>query len=173
MVVEKPFCPSSEECDKLIALAKTTGKLLTGFQNRRWDADYVTLRNILADGKLGRVVEFESHFDRYDPEVAPRDAQDSPGSGVIYDLGTHLLDQILNIYGMPARVTGFLSKQRAKATSQGAYDSCTILLHYESGLLATVKATPISCDEEQLRFWVRGDNGSYKKVKQNNTCQTS
>ncbi|KAF4460496.1 NAD binding Rossmann fold oxidoreductase, partial [Fusarium albosuccineum] len=163
VVVEKPFCPTSAECDELITLAKSKGKLLVPFQNRRWDADYVTLQKVLSEGKLGRVVEFASHYDRYDPEVSSRDAKDAPGAGVIYDLGTHLLDQILNLYGVPSRVTGFLSKQRANAPAEGAYDACSVLLHYEPGPLVTVKATPISVGEEQLRFWVRGDKGSFKK----------
>ncbi|KAJ0107336.1 hypothetical protein J7T55_015802 [Diaporthe amygdali] len=163
VVVEKPFCPSSTECDCLIALAKDKGKILTVFQNRRWDADFVTLKRILAENQLGRVVEFESHFDRYDPVVPPRDLVDSPGSGVIYDLGTHLFDQILDIYGPPTGVTGFLGRQRERSDSGGPFDACSVLLHYGSGLLATVKASPMTCDEVQLRFWVRGSKGSYKK----------
>lgn len=124
----------------------------------------MTLKRILAENQLGRVVEFESHFDRFDPSVPPRDLLDTPGSGVVYDLGTHLFDQILNIYGPPARVTGFLGRQRERTDSGGPFDACTVLLHYASGLLATVKASPISCDDLQLRFWVRGSKGSYKKV---------
>lgn len=164
MVVEKPFCPSSKECDELIALAKEKSKILTVFQNRRWDADFVTLKRILAENKLGRVVEFESHYDRYDPVVPPRDLVDTPGSGVIYDLGTHLFDQILNIYGPPTGVTGFLGRQRERADSGGPFDACSVLLHYSSGPLVTVKASPLSADDVQLRFWVRGSKGSYKKV---------
>lgn len=164
VVVEKPFCPSSKECDELIALAKEKSKILTVFQNRRWDADFVTLKRILAENKLGRVVEFESHYDRYDPVVPPRDLVDTPGSGVIYDLGTHLFDQILNIYGPPTGVTGFLGRQRERADSGGPFDACSVLLHYSSGPLVTVKASPLSADDVQLRFWVRGSKGSYKKV---------
>ncbi|KAL2280358.1 hypothetical protein FJTKL_12598 [Diaporthe vaccinii] len=163
VVVEKPFCPSSKECDELITLANEKAKILTVFQNRRWDADFVTLKRILAENRLGRVVEFESHYDRYDPVVPPRDLVDTPGAGVIYDLGTHLFDQILNLYGPPARVTGFLGRQRERTDSGGPFDACSVLLHYSSGLLATVKASPISADNDQLRFWVRGDKGSFKK----------
>lgn len=166
VVVEKPFCPSSKECDELIALAKEKAKILTVFQNRRWDSDFVTLKRTLAENKLGRVVEFESHYDRYDPVVPARDLVDTPGSGVVYDLGTHLFDQILNIYGPPAGVTGFLGRQRERTDSGGPFDACSVLLHYSSGLLATVKASPMSADDVQLRFWVRGSKGSYKKVSQ-------
>lgn len=163
VLVEKPFCPSSEECDRLIALAKMQGKLLTVFQNRRWDADFVTLSQLLSEKKLGRVAEFESHFDRYDPTVPPRDAVDVPGSGVIFDLGTHLFDQVLHLYGPPAKVTAFMSRQRSEAPENGPHDACTVLLHYKDGLLVTVKASPLSVDQKQMRFWVRGDKGSYLK----------
>lgn len=164
VVVEKPFCPSSKECDELIALAKEKARILTVFQNRRWDADFVTLKRILTENKLGRVVEFESHYDRYDPTVPPRDLVDTPGSGVIYDLGTHLFDQILSIYGPPTGVTGFLSHQRERKDSAGPFDACSVLLKYSSGPLVTVKASPISAESDQLRFWVRGTKGSFKKV---------
>lgn len=137
--------------------------MLTVFQNRRWDADFVTLRQILSEDRLGRVAELESHFDRFDPSVPPRDAVDVPGSGVVYDLGTHLFDQILQLHGVPEKVTAFLSHQRSGASAQGPADACTVLLHYAHGPLVTVKASPLSADETQLRFWVRGDKGSYKK----------
>lgn len=162
-MVEKPFCPSSEECDKLITLAKTQGRMLTVFQNRRWDADFVTLRQLVGDNKLGRVVEFESHFDRFDPDVPPRDVHDVPGAGAVFDLGAHLLDQVLQLYGSPSRVTAFMSHQRSGASNTGPSDACTVLLHYGDGLLATIKASPLSADENQLRFWVRGEKGSFKK----------
>ncbi|KAH7376359.1 putative NAD binding Rossmann fold oxidoreductase [Plectosphaerella cucumerina] len=163
VVVEKPFCPTSAECDKLIALAKSKGKHLAVFQNRRWDVDFVTLRHLLSEGRLGRVVEFASHYDRFDPSVPPRDAVDVLGSGVIFDLGTHLFDQVLQLYGSPEKVTAFLSHQRPGAGAQGPEDACTVLLHYPGGLLVTVKASPLSADEAQLRFWVRGEKGSFKK----------
>jgi predicted dehydrogenase len=95
--------------------------------------------------------------------VPPRDAVDVLGSGVIFDLGTHLFDQVLQLYGSPEKVTAFLSHQRPGAGAQGPEDACTVLLHYPGGLLVTVKASPLSADEAQLRFWVRGEKGSFKK----------
>lgn len=163
VVIEKPFCPTSEECDQLIALAKARAKVLTVFQNRRWDADFTTLSHLLSEKTLGRVVEFESHFDRYDPTVPPRDAANVPGSGVIFDLGTHLFDQVLQLYGPPCKITAFMSRQRSGASEVGPHDACTVLLHYKDGLLATVKASPLSASQRQMRFWVRGEKGSYLK----------
>lgn len=86
-----------------------------------------------------------------------------PGGGAIYDLGTHLLDQAVHLFGLPNRITAFIGSQREVNTS-GYDDSFTILLHYNQGILVTAKATVVSPEEEQVRFWVRGDKGSFKKV---------
>lgn len=86
-----------------------------------------------------------------------------PGGGAIYDLGAHLIDQAVCLLGMPQRVTGFIYSQRA--TNESGYeDSFTVLLHYIGGVMVTLKAGVVSPEEKQLRFWVRGEQGSYKKV---------
>lgn len=164
VVVEKPFVPTPQEADELIKIVAKTGKLLTVYQNRRWDADFLTLRKVLTEGTLGDVAEFETHFDRHRPDPPPATwkAEDGPGHGSIYDLGTHLIDQVYSVFGTPKKVTGFVGNQR-RGVNGGAADSCTVLLHYE-GMLVTVKAGVVSAEEEQLRFWVRGTKGSFKKV---------
>lgn len=81
---------------------------------------------------------------------------------MIYDLGTHLIDQLVVLCGMPKKITGFIGSQRENNVN-GYEDSCTVLLHYD-GILATVKAAVVSPEVEQLRYWVRGEKGSYKKV---------
>lgn len=168
VVVEKPFTPTSREAGKLTAIAKKHDRLLTVYQNRRWDTDFLTLSKLLKEGTLGRVVEFETHFDRHRPEAPAGHttwkARPMPGGGAAYDLGTHLIDQVVVTFGRPDKITGFVGSQRAH-NDEGAEDSCTILLHYEAkGLLATVKAGVVSPEVNQLRFWVRGEKGSYKKV---------
>ncbi|PWY85847.1 NAD(P)-binding protein [Aspergillus sclerotioniger CBS 115572] len=167
VVCEKPFTPTSQEADELVALASKQNKLLAVYQNRRWDADFVTLSKLVKNGSLGRVVEFESHIDRHRPEEPAADASKwknkvIPGGSSIYDLGSHLLDQAVYLLGKPERVTAFIGSQREVNTS-GFEDSFTVLLHYPKGVLATVKAGVVSPDSEQLRFWVRGDKGSFKK----------
>lgn len=110
------------------------------------------------------MVEFETHFDRHRP-VADKSrwqSQPAPGVSVVYDLGTHLMDQVLVLYGMPKRVTGFVSSVR-EGNDIGFDDACTVLLHYDC-LLATVKAQVVSPETRQLRYWVRGTKGSFKKV---------
>lgn len=133
-------------------------------KDRRWDSDFLTLSNLIEKGTLGRIVEFESHFDRYRPEAQNGGwkTEIMPGAGVIYDLGVHLIDQIVEKFGIPKQITGFVGSQRENNTT-GYEDSCTVLLHYTS-MLATVKAGVVSLEVEQLRYWVRGEKGSYKKV---------
>ncbi|EFE43406.1 NAD binding Rossmann fold oxidoreductase, putative [Trichophyton verrucosum HKI 0517] len=164
VVVEKPFTPTTKEANELIELAKTQNKLLTVYQNRRWDADFVTASKLIKDGSLGRVVEFETHFDRHRPELNIKKAwkgKDIPGGGSIYDLGTHLIDQAVHLFGLPNEITGFITAQREIST-ENYEDSFTVLLHYDR-LLVTAKSGVISPEENQLRFWIRGEKGSFKK----------
>ena len=167
VIVEKPFTPSSKEARELIVIAKKQDRLLTVYQNRRWDTDFLTLSKLLEQKILGRVVEFETHFDRYRPEAPDPEstwkAKSLPGGGAVYDLGTHLIDQVVVSFGLPDKITGFVGSQREHNPGK-VEDSCTVLLHY-SGLLATVKAAVVSPEANQLRYWVRGDKGSYKKVE--------
>jgi len=162
VIVEKPFTVTSKEAKEMIAIAKSHHRLLSVYQNRRWDSDFLTLSKYITNGSLGRVVEFETHFDRHRPET-PHDSWKlaQPAGAVIYDLGTHLMDQVVHLYGLPKRITGFLGSQRAHNPT-GFADSCTVLLHYD-GMLVTVKAGVVSPEVNQLRYWVRGDKGSFKK----------
>ncbi|KAH8702452.1 putative NAD binding Rossmann fold oxidoreductase [Talaromyces proteolyticus] len=166
VVVEKPFVPTYKEAAELVALAEKQKKLLAVYQNRRWDADFVTLSKLVKNGSLGRVVEYESHFDRHRPEIPAASTswktKVMPAGGAIYDLGTHLLDQAVYLLGLPQRVTAFIGSQRENNTS-GFEDSFTVLFHYDNGPLVTAKAAVVSPEEKQLRFWVRGDKGSFKK----------
>ncbi|KAL8878035.1 MAG: hypothetical protein Q9198_004073 [Flavoplaca austrocitrina] len=165
VLVEKPFVPTTQEADQLIALAKKHNRLLTVYQNRRYDTDFLTLQSLIKSNTLGRIVEFESHIDRYKPTFAnakPWKTIRQPGGGAIYDIGAHLIDQIVLLFGLPQSITGFTGSQRAE--NAGGYDdSCTVLMHYADGMVATVKVAVVSPEEKQLRFWVRGESGSYKK----------
>lgn len=167
VIVEKPYTPTSREASELITIAEKHQRLLTVYQNRRWDTDFLTLLELLKKGTLGRIAEFETHFDRHRPEVPAGGGWKTkplPGGGAIYDLGTHLVDQVYTTFGMPETITGFVGSQRENGP-EGVEDSCTVLLHYhEKGVLATVKAGVVSPEVEQLRYWVRGTKGSYKKV---------
>lgn len=164
VVVEKPFTPTAAEAQNLVDLAKSQGRVLAAFQNRRFDCDFLTLKKYIDEGALGRIVEFETHFDRHRPDP-PADnwkAYAGPGTGAVYDLGTHLMDQVVSLFGMPQRITGFVGSQREINTT-GLEDSCTILLHYDNKMMATIKIGVVSPEVDQIRYWVRGVNGSFKK----------
>jgi predicted dehydrogenase len=165
VIVEKPFTPSSAEGRELARLAETKGVLLTVYQNRRFDADFMLLSRLIREGMLGRVVEFETHFDRHRPDVpgvSTWKTEAAPGTGATYDLGVHLMDQVVSLFGMPGKVTGYTTPQRLGGPV-GFEDSCTVLLQYGEGMLVTVKAGVVSAEVEQLRFWVRGTKGSFRK----------
>lgn len=165
VVVEKPFTPTSAEAQELTDLAKSQGVLITVYQNRRWDSDFLTLKKYIENDTLGRIAEFETHFDRHrpDPPAENWKAYNTPGNGAIYDLGTHLMDQVVHLFGFPQRITAFVGSQR-DVNPHGLEDSCTVLLHYDSlKMVATVKAGVVSPEVKQLRYWVRGVKGSFKK----------
>lgn len=170
VLVEKPFVPTAAEAETLIALSKRAGRLLSVYQNRRWDSDFLTFRHLQAQGQLGRIVEFETHFDRWKP-ARPVDSWKGTlgmarAGGVLYDLGTHLIDQAVVAFGLPSRVTAVFQQQRQDGAPEP--DAVTLLLQYDAGpqagLLVTVKAGVVSVETQQLRFWVRGTHGSYRKL---------
>jgi hypothetical protein len=176
VIVEKPFVPTAAEARELADIAKECGKLLSVYQNRRWDADFVTLKMLVEDGYLGRVVEGQSHIDRFRPEAPDSSAKNHAwksdtamaGNGALYDLGTHLIDQAVHLFGLPTRVTGFLARQRdgvvgGEEVPVATADSFTVILHYSNGMMFTVKAGVLSVAEDQMRFWVRSTEGTYRK----------
>lgn len=171
VVVEKPFCPTSEECDQLIHLAQEKGKLLTVFQNRRWDVEFLTLQKVIADGHLGRIVEFSSHYDLFLEELPAfwPGMLTKPGGSLLHGLGTHLIDQTLVLFGPPSKVTGFLQCHH----EEGVEDAFAVMFQYATGLVVTLKSTLCSAEEDQLRFWIRGKKGSFKKVISFQDAQSS
>jgi predicted dehydrogenase len=166
VIVEKPFVPTSAEAQQLIDISTKTGKLICVYQNRRWDSDFLTVKKLVKDDTLGRIVEFNTHFDRYKP-VKPTNWKGSLGmadaGGVVYDLGTHLLDQCFVLFGMPKTVTAFFENQRDDGSEEP--DAITVMLGYgKGGPLVTAKAGIMCVEEEQLRYWVRGTKGSFRKL---------
>lgn len=163
VVVDKPCTVTLEQTQDLLQVAAAQGKVLTVFQNRRWDADFLALRQVLDSGVLGRVVHFESHFDRYRPTVPERwREQDLPGSGLWFDLGSHLVDQALQLFGMPDDLLVDLALQRdgaqvndyfhAQLRYPGTHPGLRVILH-GSALVPAVGP----------RFVVHGTLGSFVK----------
>ena len=159
VVVDKPFVLSSAEGDALIALARERKLLLSVYQNRRWDGDFLTLRRSVQSGELGEVHTFRAHFDRYSPLVKKRWKEESqPGSGVLWDLGSHLIDQALVLFGTPQSVIAQLSVQRTGAQVE---DSFELLLDYGSRKVALHAGAQVCAPGP--RYEVHGTQGSFVK----------
>lgn len=160
VVVDKPFTVSSREAGVLIALAKQTGRVLSVFHNRRWDGDFLTVRELVEQESLGRLVELESAFYRYRPvsEQGAWREHPGPGAGLLYDLGPHLIDQALVLFGRPDAVTADLRRLRDPQLVDDCFD---IRLHY-SGLRVRLKATLLA-RAPGPRFILHGTHGSYVK----------
>jgi predicted dehydrogenase len=129
VVVEKPFVVTVAEGEELARLAREKGRLCSVFQNRRWDSDFRTVRQIIDDGSLGKIVEAELHYDRYTPALSPKLHKETPGpgTGVVYDLGPHLIDQALQLFGMPEAVFADVRVLRADSKVD---DYMELLLFY-------------------------------------------
>lgn len=159
VVVDKPFAVTAAEAETMAEAAKAAGKLLAVFHNRRWDSDFLTLQRLMADGVLGEIVQFESHFDRFRPQVRDRWRERAgPGSGAWMDLGPHLLDQALALFGAPLAIAADIGVQRHGA---GADDYFHVTLRYPvlrvilHGSLLTAAADP--------RLAVHGTKASFVK----------
>lgn len=159
VVVEKPFTVASWEADELIALACNKNRLLTVYQNRRWDGDFLTVKKIMETNVLGKVSTYEAHFDRFRPQVQQRwREKDLPGSGILYDLGAHLIDQALVLFGKPKAVYADLRNEREGAQ---ATDYFHLILDYLE-LRVILHSSSLS-SKAGARFTLHGDKGSFVK----------
>jgi predicted dehydrogenase len=128
VVIDKPFALDLAEARQVVSTAARHDRFLSVFHNRRWDSDFLTVRQAIADGLIGNVTHFESHFDRFRPQVQDRwREQDSPGGGLWFDLGPHLVDQALCLFGLPDRVQAAFARQRAGAQAD---DWAHVILSY-------------------------------------------
>jgi len=161
VVVEKPFTNTLEEAMELVELAKTTGKICAVYHNRRYVADFLTMKKILNDGLLGEPREFFAHYDRYRPD--PRTyglwrEETLPGSGVFYDLGPHLIDQALVLFGMPKAITADIRKMKSYSKVDDFFD---VKLDYEN-LIVTLHSSML-VREMGPRYMIHGTKGSFIK----------
>ena len=127
VVVDKPFAPTLRESEELVRLAAERGRLITVYQDRRWDGDFATVKKIVQSGRLGTVVEYEARFDRFRLEAkanAWRERADQPGAGVLFDLGPHVIDQALVLFGEPRAITASAFCQRESSQVDDAFDVC-------------------------------------------------
>jgi predicted dehydrogenase len=161
VVVDKPFTITVEEARHLAAVAKEKSVLLSVFQNRRWDSDFLTVQDAIRRDLTGRVVLFESRIDRYRPDVRDRWREvPGPGAGLLYDLGPHLIDQTLLLFGIPDSVQATLAKQRSGARTD---DFFQLVLRYGEMIVTLGAGSLISGGS--ARFSVHGDRASLVKQK--------
>ncbi|AVP02186.1 oxidoreductase [Enterobacter cloacae complex sp. FDA-CDC-AR_0132] len=159
VIVDKPFTVTLSQARELDAQAKSFGRVLSVFHNRRWDSDFLTVKALLNEGTLGEILFFESHFDRFRPQVRNRwREQARPGSGIWYDLAPHLLDQAVNLFGLPVSMTVDLAQLRPGAQTTDYFHAVLSYPQRRIVLHGTMVAAA-----ESARYILHGTRGSYVK----------
>jgi predicted dehydrogenase len=160
VVVEKPFTVTSQEAKDLIAFAQAQNRMLSVFQNRRWDGDFLTVRQVVESKLLGQLVEFEAHYDRYRNYVEANTWKEEtgPGSGILYNLGSHMIDQALVLFGMPVSVTADIRVQRPGGKIDDSYD---IRMSYKD--MKVVLKSSYLVREPGPRYIMHGVSGTFMK----------
>ncbi|MED5619086.1 oxidoreductase [Ideonella sp. BN130291] len=160
VVVDKPFTLDTAQAEALVQLAQQRGRLLSVFHNRRWDGDFLRVKQLLADATRGRVHVAALHFARYRPEVRQRWREaDLPGAGIWMDLAPHLLDQALQLFGWPVALQADIAALRAGARTDDFFHAS---LRYADGLRVSLHASML-CAAPGPRFVLHGSRGSYVK----------
>jgi scyllo-inositol 2-dehydrogenase (NADP+) len=160
VVVDKPVTLSAADARTLADLARQKGLLFAPFHNRRWDGDFMTVRGLIESGRLGRIAHYESHFDRFRPKVPQRWREEAArGGGLLFDLGPHLIDQALALFGAPLNVWAAVKQHRDHAH---APDYVHLVLGYADKEVV-LHASALAALEPP-RFSVHGTRGSYLKT---------
>jgi scyllo-inositol 2-dehydrogenase (NADP+) len=161
VLVDKPFATTLEEAKSLVEIAEKTGRLLTVYQNRRYDGDFQAIRQLVDAGTLGHIVRFETTYDRFRPQLKPGAWRETtqPGSGILFDIAPHLIDHALMLFGLPEAVTADVRTEREQALADDAFD---ITLHYSKGLRAVLRSSILAA-APRPRFVLLGTRGSFVK----------
>lgn len=160
VIVEKAFTPTTQEAQALIDLARQQGKLLSVFQNSRWHGDFLTIKKIIENNLLGQLVEYEAHYDRYRNSIQADSWKEEshPGTGVLYNLGSHMIDQALVLFGWPDAVMADLRIQRPGGQ---VVDNFELILYYDQ-LKVTLKSSYL-VREPGPRYVLYGTDGTFMK----------
>lgn len=160
VVVEKPFTVTSAEARELIEISKTTQRLLTVFQNRRWDSDFLTVQRVLREGRLGKVVEVSAHYDRFRNYIEANTWKEevSAGTGILFNLGSHMLDQMVVLFGLPQWVDARIGVQRPGGKVDDFYD---IRMEYANHLVIVKSSYLVKAS--MPRYIIHAVNGSFVK----------
>lgn len=161
VIVEKPFTATVAQAEELVKLANEKKLQLFVFQNRRYDSDFRTVKKIINEGQLGEIVEAEIHYDRFNGALSPKAHKETPGPavGVVYDLGSHLIDQAICLFGMPDTVFADIFTMRSGSQVD---DYLEILLYYPS-LRVRLKSTYFA--KEPQGYIIHGRKGSFIKSR--------
>src|ERR1700686_4437798 len=139
VVVDKPFTPTLKESVELVRFAEERGRLLTVYQDRRYDGDFQAVQQVVSSGDLGRIVRFETNYDRFRPDLKPGAWRErvGPGSGILFDLAPHLIDHVLVLFGLPEAVAADIRMERIVAAVDDSFD---VMLHYPAGMPAALRS---------------------------------
>jgi len=160
VVVDKPLAADAGEAESLVAAARAQGRLLSVFHNRRWDGDFLTVTRLLDDGTLGRLALYEARWDRFRLEQrAGWKDRPGPGSGLLPDLGSHLIDQALRLFGLPEALTADLAAQRDHGAVEDYFE---LTLHY--GAMRAILSASTLVAAPRPRFALHGTAGSFVKA---------
>lgn len=160
IVIEKPFMPTSAEADEIIKLAKSKGLHIFVYQNRRWDGDFQTIQRLLEGDLLGAPQYYEAHFDRFRPQRKRAAWRDEvlPGSGILYDLGSHLIDQVLCLFGNPISVKADIQSQRENSKVDDFFE---VTISYPQ--MKAVVTAGMLVEKPELRYLINCAKGSFVK----------
>jgi scyllo-inositol 2-dehydrogenase (NADP+) len=161
VVVDKPFATSYEEAASLAQLAQKSDRLLTVYQNRRYDGDFQAIRQLVAAGTLGRIVRFETNYDRFRPNLKPNAwrEQQVAGAGIWFDIGPHLIDHAMVLFGLPAAVTADIRTEREGGKADDAFD---VMFHYPNSMRAVLSSNILAATQ-RTRFLLFGTKGAFLK----------
>ena len=161
VVVDKPLTTTLAEAMELVKFAQERGRLCTVYQNRRYDGDFQAVQQTVASGRLGRIVRFESNYDRFRPHLKTNAWREriGNGTGILFDLAPHLIDHALLLFGLPQAVDGDIRVERDEAVVDDSFD---LTLHYPGSLRALLRATMLA-PVPRPRFLLHGTSGAYVK----------
>lgn len=160
VIVEKPFTPTSKEAEKLISLSTLVNKKIFVYQNRRWDGDFLTIKKILKSNDLGKLHTYEAHFDRFKPDGSSKGWKNTKleGSGNLYDLGSHLIDQALHLFGKPEAIEAIIKTERKDSPID---DYFRLKLKYNQ--LEVVLTAGMLVKKIGPRYIIKGSKGIFTK----------
>jgi predicted dehydrogenase len=161
VVVDKPFATSYEEAASLVEFAQKSGRLLTVYQNRRYDGDFQAILQLVATGTLGRIVRFETNYDRFRPNLKPNAWREQrvPGAGILFDIGPHLIDHAMQLFGCPEAVTADVRIEREGGLADDAFD---IMFQYPKSMRAVLSSNILAATQRP-RFLLFGTKGAFRK----------